>query len=172
MGSQTLARGLEALHLITASSPGLTIQEFAEQLGVRRIVAALFRDPSYPADDDYVRRRYESSVAPGAWEAVAAARFRRPGSEPPSGPRTDLPYERIAVPTLVVEGGDDKLKPKGWAEEIAERIPGGRSTVIERAGHCPQIEQAEIVNDLLLDFLGEAGIAVRSSAPAAVGRGS
>ncbi len=47
--------------------------------GMRRIVEALFYDPSYPADDDYVRRRYESSIAPGAWESLAAARFRRPG---------------------------------------------------------------------------------------------
>ena len=45
---------------------------------MRRIVEALFYDPGYPADDDYVRRRYESSVAPGAWEAVAAARFAAP----------------------------------------------------------------------------------------------
>jgi pimeloyl-ACP methyl ester carboxylesterase len=50
---------------------------------MRRIVAALFFDPSYPADDAYVQRRYESSIAPGAWEALAAARFRRPGLEPP-----------------------------------------------------------------------------------------
>ena len=48
--------------------------------GMRRIVEALFCDPSYPADDAYVQRRYESSIAPGAWEALAAARFRRPGS--------------------------------------------------------------------------------------------
>ncbi|MGA8547262.1 MAG: alpha/beta fold hydrolase, partial [Mycobacterium sp.] len=43
---------------------------------MRRIVEALFHDPSYPADDAYVQRRFESSVAPGAWEALAAARFR------------------------------------------------------------------------------------------------
>ena len=41
--------------------------------GMRRIVEALFHDPSYPADDAYVQRRYESSIAPGAWEALAAA---------------------------------------------------------------------------------------------------
>ncbi|WP_373280826.1 alpha/beta fold hydrolase, partial [Mycobacterium celatum] len=28
-----------------------------------------------------------------------------------------------------------------------------RSAVVEAAGHCPQIEQPEIVNQLLLDFL-------------------
>jgi 2-hydroxymuconate-semialdehyde hydrolase len=119
---------------------------------MRRIVEALFYDPGYPADADYVRRRYESSVAPGAWEAVAAARFRRPDAAPPSTPSTARAYERIAVPALMVEGGDDKLLPAGWAAQIAEQIDGGRSVIVGGAGHCPQIEQPSAVNDLLLDF--------------------
>ncbi|MEU5879997.1 alpha/beta hydrolase [Spirillospora sp. NPDC047279] len=125
---------------------------------MRRIVEALFHDPSYPADDGYVRRRYESSVAPGAWESIAAARFRRPASEDPAAvaspaaPRSEPAYDRISVPVLVVEGEHDKLKPPGWAAEIAARIPGGSSVVVEGAGHCPQIERPEIMNKLLLDF--------------------
>jgi len=120
---------------------------------MRRIVEALFHDPSYPADDDYVRRRYESSTAPGAWEAIAAARFRRPGAAPPPTPSSKRAYARVSVPTLVLEGGGDKLLPPGWAKEIADQIPQGRSAVVEAAGHCPQIEQSAIVNELLLEFL-------------------
>ncbi|ORW26910.1 alpha/beta hydrolase [Mycobacterium paraense] len=126
---------------------------------MRRIVEALFCDPGYPADEDYVRRRYESSTAPGAWEAVAAARFRRPQNTtaaPPSTPSSARAYERIGVPALVVEGGDDKLLPSGWAEQIAKQIEGARSEVIPRAGHCPQIEQPSAVNRLLLDFFATA----------------
>jgi pimeloyl-ACP methyl ester carboxylesterase len=118
---------------------------------MRRIVEALFHDPAYAEDEAYVRRRYDSSTAPGAWEAVAAARFRRPGPAPEREP-SEPPYERIAVPTLVVEGAGDKLKPDGWAAEIAERIPDGRSLVVDGAGHCPQLEQPDVVNRLLLDF--------------------
>jgi pimeloyl-ACP methyl ester carboxylesterase len=123
--------------------------------GMRRIIEALFHDPSYPADDAYVHRRYESSIAPGAWEALAAARFRRPGLEPPALPSSARPYDRIAVPTLVVEGEWDKLLPARWAAEIADQIPGGRSLVIPKAGHCPQIEQPSVVNHVLVDFLTE-----------------
>jgi 2-hydroxymuconate-semialdehyde hydrolase len=126
----------------------------ASLAGMRRIVEALFHDPRYPADDDYVQRRYDSSVAPGAWEAVAAARFRRPGLAPPPTPPSKRSYERIPVPALVVEGGGDKLLPPGWAGRIAEQIHGGRSVVVERAGHCPQIERAEAVNTLLTEFFG------------------
>ncbi len=133
---------MEALYDYDATMPAM-----------RRIVEALFHDPSYPADEDYVRRRYESSTAPGAWEALAAARFRRPGAEPPPTPSSKRAYERVAVPTLVVEGSCDKLLPPGWAKEIADQIPQGRSAVVEAAGHCPQIEQPSIVNALLLEFL-------------------
>jgi pimeloyl-ACP methyl ester carboxylesterase len=130
------------------------LQEYDATLpAMRRIVEALFHDAAYPADEDYVRRRYESSTAPGAWEAVAAARFRRPGSSRPSTPSSARPYHRIDVPTLIVEGGDDKLLPSGWAAEIAKQLRHGRWAVVDKAGHCPQIEQSSAVNELLLEFL-------------------
>ncbi|MCX2931643.1 alpha/beta hydrolase [Mycobacterium sp. CVI_P3] len=122
---------------------------------MRAIVEALFFDPAYPADEAYVRRRYESSIATGAWEALAAARFRRPGLEMPPTPSSKRAYERIEVPVLVVEGAGDKLLPPGWAADIAGQIPGGRSAVIDGAGHCPQIEQPESLGEVLLEFLAE-----------------
>ena len=121
--------------------------------GMRAIVAALFFNPAYPADEDYVGRRYESSIAPGAWESLAAARFRRPGLEAPSTPSSKRAYDRITVPVLVVEGAGDKLLSPGWAAEIAGQISGARSAVVADAGHCPQIEQPEALTDLVLEFL-------------------
>jgi 2-hydroxymuconate-semialdehyde hydrolase len=121
--------------------------------GMRRIVTALFFDPGYASDDRYVRRRHESSLAPGAWEAIAAARFRRPGATPPPGPSTARAYERITVPTLVVEGSGDKLLPPGWATDVAGRIVDARPAVVEDAGHCPQLERPDVVNPLILEFL-------------------
>jgi 2-hydroxymuconate-semialdehyde hydrolase len=133
---------MEALYDYDASVPAM-----------RRIVEALFHDPSYPSDDDYVQRRYESSIAPGAWESLAAVRFRRPGAAPPPAPSSKRAYERVSVPALVIEGAGDKLLPPGWAKEIADQIPQGRSAVVDAAGHCPQIEQSAHVNELLLEFL-------------------
>jgi 2-hydroxymuconate-semialdehyde hydrolase len=133
---------MEALYDYDATLPAM-----------RRIVEALFHDPKYPADEAYVARRYESSIVPGAWETLAAARFRRPGASPPPAPSSKRAYERVAVPALVVEGACDKLLPPGWAKEIADQLPDGRSTVIEAAGHCPQLERSADVNAVLLDFL-------------------
>lgn len=123
---------------------------------MRRIVTALFFDPSYPADEAYVQRRYDSSIAPGAWESLAAARFRRPGADTPATPSAERAYERITVPVLIVEGAGDKLLPSGWAAQIAGQIDGARSAVVADAGHCPQIEAADATNALLLEFLKEA----------------
>ncbi|SPM40399.1 Lysophospholipase, alpha-beta hydrolase superfamily [Mycobacterium numidiamassiliense] len=136
----------EALQQYDASLPAM-----------RSIVEALFYDAGYPADDDYVQRRYESSTAPGAWEAIAAARFRRPNARPSSTPSSARAYERIGVPTIVVEGGGDKLLPSGWAAQIAKQIDVARSVVVDDAGHCPQIERSSAVNELLLEFLGGVG---------------
>jgi pimeloyl-ACP methyl ester carboxylesterase len=124
--------------------------------GMRRIVTALFHSPSFPADDEYVQRRYESSIAPGAWEAIAAARFRRPHPTD-AGPKENPDLGRIAVPTLLLEGEFDKLKPKGWSARIAALIPGARSTVVDGCGHCPQIEQPQTTLRILRDFLGPEG---------------
>lgn len=121
--------------------------------GMRRIVTALFADPAYPDDEAYVQRRYESSIAPGAWEALAAARFRRPGLDAPAMPSSKRAYELITVPALIIEGAADKLLPPGWAAEIAGQISGARSAVIADAGHCPQIEQPAASLSVLLDFL-------------------
>ncbi|OBB21976.1 alpha/beta hydrolase [Mycolicibacterium peregrinum] len=123
--------------------------------GMRRIVTALFADPAYPADDAYVQRRYASSIAPGAWESLAAARFRRPGLQPPAMPSSQRAYDRISVPTMIIEGDRDKLLPPGWAAEIAGQIAGARSAVIPGAGHCPQIEQPAALVEVLLEFLKE-----------------
>jgi 2-hydroxymuconate-semialdehyde hydrolase len=135
-------RHMEALYDYDATLPAM-----------RQILEALFHDPKYPADEAYVRRRYESSIVPGAWEALAAARFRRPGAPLPPAPSSKRAYDRVAVPALLVEGACDKLLPPGWAKEIADQLPDGQSAVIEDAGHCPQLEQPVDVNAVLLEFL-------------------
>jgi 2-hydroxymuconate-semialdehyde hydrolase len=121
--------------------------------GMRAIVHAMFHGPSYAADDAYVTRRYESAVQPGAWEAVASARFRRPGHQSSGG--GDLAYDRISVPTLLVEGGQDKLKPTGWAHRLASRITRGSAAVIADSGHCPQIEQPQLFLQAVEAFFSE-----------------
>lgn len=121
---------------------------------MRRIVTALFHDPRWAADDAYVERRRASSLAPGAWEAVAAARFRRPEAVQEPRPKLGgIDYGRIATPVLIIAGERDKIKPHGWWEELRKQMADARVLVVPDAGHCPQIERPDLVNDALVDFL-------------------
>jgi 2-hydroxymuconate-semialdehyde hydrolase len=119
--------------------------------GVRRILEAMFADRAYAADEEYVRRRFESAMLPGAWEAVASARFRRPGHR--SSGQGGVDHSRINARTLLVEGGSDKLKPAGWAERLAAQLPRGTAATIADVGHCPQIERPDELASLVLKFI-------------------
>ncbi|MFK0206308.1 alpha/beta fold hydrolase [Agrobacterium sp. NPDC090283] len=121
--------------------------------GMRKIVASLFHAESRATDEAYVERRRESSLAPGAWEAVAAARFRRPVEVQEARERSEIAYDRITAPTLIIAGANDKLKPEGWWDIVAGAISGAQSIVVSEAGHCPQLEQPNLVNKVLIDFL-------------------
>jgi pimeloyl-ACP methyl ester carboxylesterase len=120
---------------------------------MRKIVEALFHDPSCPEDAAYVDRRRASSLAPGAWEAVAAARFRRPSALQEARPASTIEYGAIRTEVLIVAGENDKLKPFGWWNELVSQIPQARAVVVPAAGHCPQLEQPDTTNRALLEFL-------------------
>ena len=59
----------------------------------------------------------------------------------------------IAAPTLVVVGADDPGTPPAMSEVIAAAIPGARLEIIASASHLCCIEQPEIFNRLVIDFL-------------------
>ena len=59
----------------------------------------------------------------------------------------------IAAPTLVVVGADDPGTPPAMSEVIAAAIPGARLEIIPSASHLCCIEQPEIFNRLVRDFL-------------------
>lgn len=123
--------------------------------GMKRVVAALFHGEQWPNDVQYVARRRANSLMPGAWEAIAAARFKRPEAVQEPAPKSTINYAGITVPSLIIAGSDDKIKPYGWWEELTSQMAQARSVVIPDAGHCSQIEQPAAVLRELLDFLAE-----------------
>ncbi len=74
------------------------------------------------------------------WEAIKAfdAYDRLPG---------------ITAPTLSLGGEDDRLVPPANAEILASRIPDARLKLIPQAGHQLLIEQPELANAAVLEFL-------------------
>jgi len=65
---------------------------------------------------------------------------------------------RISVPTLILAGELDQLTPLPTQQALQRAIPNSRLEVIPGAGHVPCIEQPELWNKLVLEFL--AGIEV------------
>lgn len=120
---------------------------------MQRLLGVLVADPATWSHCD-VDVRWRGSIEPGAWEAVAAARFARPGREKGftgSGSRTD--YTRIQVPVLIIGGAQDRLRLPGCWEDLHRNIKGSELSVFSRAAHLPHIEQPERFNEIALEFL-------------------
>jgi len=62
---------------------------------------------------------------------------------------------RIAVPTLLVWGASDRMVSPDYGRAYARLIAGSRFTLIERAGHHPEIEQPEAFVERVAAFLEE-----------------
>jgi 3-oxoadipate enol-lactonase len=60
---------------------------------------------------------------------------------------------RITVPTLVISGSDDLATPPEQQRLIAESIPGARHETVGPAAHLAAVEQADAVNQLILEYL-------------------
>ena len=60
---------------------------------------------------------------------------------------------RIACPTVVISGREDRRTPVAIHEKLATLIPGARIRVIERAGHFTPLEEPEAVTEALRDWL-------------------
>jgi len=60
---------------------------------------------------------------------------------------------RIAVPTLVVTGEDDRTAAPEVARRMAARIPGAELAIVPATGHLLMLEQPEAFDRVLLDFV-------------------
>jgi 3-oxoadipate enol-lactonase len=70
--------------------------------------------------------------------------------------RADLP--KIAVPTLLVAGTDDRTAPPSIMERMAAKIPGAEYVLLEGCGHLGPMDQPEAFNAALERFLSKNGL--------------
>jgi pimeloyl-ACP methyl ester carboxylesterase len=120
------------------------------------LLKAMMHDPKWGDNAAYVARRQEMAQMPGAWQCAAAARFKSPAATANStgfGAPDATPYENIAFPTMIIAGAEDRLRERGYASDLASRIPDCELHVLENCGHCPNIEMADIFNGLVIAFL-------------------
>lgn len=66
---------------------------------------------------------------------------------------------RIAVPTLVVTGEDDRTAAPEVAKRMAARIAGAELVIVPATGHLLMLEQPEPFDRVLADFVQRRGLA-------------
>jgi len=60
---------------------------------------------------------------------------------------------KVPVPTLIVAGERDTFTPAFLAEAMAEAIPGAELLVVKNGTHVAPLEQPELVDGKIIDFL-------------------
>jgi len=86
-----------------------------------------------------------TSANPQAIRAALLAMAERIDSTPT--------LKEISVPTLVVSGQEDMFIPTAEMKLMAELISKAQFSVINKAGHLPNLEQPLVFNDVFLHFL-------------------
>jgi pimeloyl-ACP methyl ester carboxylesterase len=71
-------------------------------------------------------------------------------------PRLAQFLPRVANPTLIVWGREDRIVPVECGEQYRRLLPNATLTVLDRCGHVPPLEQPDAFARLVLDFLPDA----------------
>ena len=123
-------------------------------LSFDRVKAIKFADPGRDPLDDMTTL--------GEDEAMQVARHRETTARLCWEPYFHNPalrhrLHRIAAPTLVLWGAEDRFVGPEYGRAYAGRIPGARFVSIAGAGHYPHIEQPDAFMDAVSEFLNGGG---------------
>jgi 3-oxoadipate enol-lactonase len=118
----------------------------------RAMLLSLLSSQSHQARPELVeqaRAMMESSSVEGIVGALLGMR-ERPDS-------TSL-LAQIDKPALIVHGADDSIIPLAEAQAMQAAIKGSRLVVIPGAAHLPNLEQAELFNAAVREFIRETSL--------------
>jgi pimeloyl-ACP methyl ester carboxylesterase len=99
---------------------------------------------------ELVGRRYEETARPGAHDAMQAAFAGIAAAGP--GP-ADGDITRLAQPTLLLHGREDRVVPAENGVQLAQLLPHADLHLLGGTGHWLQIERSDTVLALVRGFL-------------------
>jgi 3-oxoadipate enol-lactonase len=67
---------------------------------------------------------------------------------------TDI-AKQIESPTLCIVGSEDVSTPPGLVEDLSHLIKRSQFKTIDKSGHLPCIDNAEILSELIIDFINK-----------------
>ncbi|MCG2634156.1 MAG: alpha/beta hydrolase [Gammaproteobacteria bacterium] len=148
-GEQGRQEILDALERSRKAAGNLTRE------AVRKRIEWLMHDPA-DATDELVELRYRIYSQPGMTDTVAKiSESILGGAADPERAKLKL-WEKnrdIKCPTLVLWTRHNPGQPADKAEETTRLIPDGRFVLLENSAHWPQWEEADLFNQIHLDFL-------------------
>jgi pimeloyl-ACP methyl ester carboxylesterase len=69
-------------------------------------------------------------------------------------PELEAPFDlaKVRCPVLVIWGRRDRMLAPSGADQVLAGVPSARVELLQRCGHCPQIEQPDRIAELLAGF--------------------
>ena len=130
------------------------LEEYTPSLeNMHKLLKLLFHDEKWLTPES-VEARYADSIAPGAWEALSAARLKRPGLERGSTIETFVrQLSTVDIPLLIVSCDHDPLNQSDWDERLQRIVPGSLVHRFRDSAHEPQIEERDAFVKVVTDFL-------------------
>ena len=120
---------------------------------MKKLIALLYHDAKWQSDDN-IRERYESSILPGAWETLSAARLRSPVHQARSTTEEFVKQlSQLTMPLLLMSCAHDPLNHSDWDVNFQKIVPGSKIHRFKHSAHEPQIEETEEFNRVLTEFL-------------------
>ncbi|MFD5702888.1 alpha/beta fold hydrolase [Streptomyces lasiicapitis] len=117
---------------------------------VRAFLASLVHDPEF-VTDELVEERYAQAIDPDA--RLGAQRVGAAMAKWPQGAMLWREAHRIAHPTLLTWGREDRVNPVDGAFVALKAMPDARLHVFPRCGHLAYVEKADEYRRLAVDFL-------------------
>jgi 2-hydroxymuconate-semialdehyde hydrolase len=122
-----------------------------------KIVALLYHDKKWQSAEN-IRERYETSIIPGAWETLSAARLRSPVHQARSTTEEFVKQlAQLTIPLLIMSCAHDPLNQNDWDVKFQQIVPGSKVHRFKHSAHEPQIEETQEFNRVLTEFLLSGG---------------
>jgi pimeloyl-ACP methyl ester carboxylesterase len=118
---------------------------------VQRVVTEIYTRLAFHRPGD-VEPLIGRSFASHFRDRATAARILAAGRQMLPELRDPFDLERVACPVLLVWGEQDVMVFQTGAERVLKTVPDSRLELIDRCGHCPQVEAPGRLASLLLDF--------------------